>query len=120
MQPTLLLALALTCLTGAALAQDPASTDGDKYKVLLDNERVRVLAYSDQPGEKTRLHQHPAFVVYAVAPFKRRITLPDGRVLTREFKGGDVIYSNGESHIGENIGTTPTQVIMVEIKDSKP
>ena len=112
--------LALTCFTGAALAQDPASSDGDKYKILLENDRVRVLAYSDQPGEKTQQHLHPAFVVYAMAPFKRRLTLADGRVLTREFKAGDVIYSNGESHIGENIGTTPTQVIMVEIKGGKP
>ena len=40
--------------------------------------------------------------------------------MTREFKTGDVIYSNGESHIGENIGTTATQVIMVEMKAPKP
>ena len=37
-----------------------------------------------------------------------------------EDETGDVIYSNGESHIGENIGTTPTQVIMVEMKEPKP
>jgi hypothetical protein len=119
MKNGLMLTIALVCLSASARASDPTSTDGDKYKVLLENEKVRVLAYSDQPGQKTQQHLHPTFVVYAVAPFKRRLTLSDGRTLTREFKAGDVLYSNGEAHIGENIGDTPTQVIMVEIKGAK-
>jgi quercetin dioxygenase-like cupin family protein len=111
---------ALLALAAAARAADPVATDGDKYRVLLDNERVRVLSYTDQPGDKTQPHEHPAFVVYALAPFKRRLHLPDGRSLVREFKAGDVLYSNGEVHVGENIGTTPTQIIMVELKKPQP
>lgn len=119
--PTTALVLsALACAACASWAQDPAATDGDKYKVLLDNDRVRVLAYSDRPGERTLEHRHPAFVVYALAPFKRRLTLADGRQLEREFKAGDVLYSDGEAHIGENTGDTPTQVLMVEIKGARP
>ena len=120
MKRSLMLSLALLCLTRSALGHDPAVTDGDKYKVLMDNDRVRVLSYVDQPGEKTHQHKHPAFVVYATGSFKRRLTLADGRVMTREFKAGDVLYSNGETHIGENVGDTPTQVIMVEIKGATP
>ena len=101
-------------------AQDPAVTDGDKYKVLLDNERVRVLVYSDLPSEKTHEHRHPAFLVYALSPFKRRLTSTDGRVLTREFKAGDVVYSDGEAHVGQNVGATPTRVLMVELKEARP
>ena len=119
MKPHLLLTIALTGLAAPGLAQDPAASDGDKYKVMLENDRVRVFAYSDQPGDKTHPHVHPAFVVYAVAPFQRRLTLSDGRVMTREFKAGDVLYSAGESHFGENVGTTPTQVVMVEIKSCR-
>ncbi len=115
-----ILSLALLCLSRVAMAQDPVSTDGDKYKVLLENERVRVLAYTDQPGGRTHQHEHPAFVVYALAPFKRKLSFADGRTMTREFKAGDVLYSNGETHVGENIGTTPTQVIMVELKSGRP
>lgn len=99
-----------------AWAQDPIQTDGDKYKVKFENERVRVLEYRDQPGVKSHLHHHPAFVLYALAPFKRRITLSDGRVLLREFKIGDVLWSDAQTHIGENVGDTPTHVIMVEFK----
>ncbi len=110
------LLLSLLMVSSLALAQDPVETDNDKYKVLLDNDRVRVLSYSDLPGQKTHAHQHPSFVVYALGPFKRRLTLTDGRVLTREFRAGDVIYSAGESHIGENVGNTPTRIIMIEMK----
>ena len=49
-------------------------------------------------------------------PFKRRLTLGDGRVMAREFKAGDAMYSPGETHLGENVGSTPTQVLMVELK----
>lgn len=99
-----------------ASAQDPLKTDGDKYKVKFENDKVRVLEYRDMPGEKTNQHRHPAFVLYALGPFKRTITLPDGKVLTREFKAGDVLYSDAQTHIGANVGDTPTHVIIVEFK----
>ena len=101
-----------------AMAQDATKTDGDKYKVLLENEHVRVLEYRDLPGATTQQHRHPALVLYAMAPFKRKLLLPDGKVLMREFKAGDVIYSAEETHIGENVGATPTHVIMVEMKST--
>lgn len=115
-----MLRLAICCavmaLGSAALAHDPAHTDGDKYKVIFENERVRVLEYRDQPGDKTQQHRHPAFVLYAMAPFKRKILLPDGKALLREFKAGEVLFSDAQTHIGENVGSTPTHVIMVELK----
>ncbi len=108
--------LLLMLLSLPAIAADPVKTDGDKYKVLLENDRVRVLEYRDLPGARTQQHYHNAFVLYALSPFKRRITLPDGKIIMREFKAGDVIYSDNQTHIGENIGDTPTHVIMVEMK----
>lgn len=115
MPRTLCLAVLMASSLGA-MAQDATKTDGDKYKVLLENEHVRVLEYRDQPGATTHQHRHPAFVLYAMAPFKRKLLLPDGKVLMREFKAGDVVYSAEQTHIGENVGATPTHVIMVEMK----
>jgi hypothetical protein len=110
------LSIAALMVAATAFAHDPAQTDGDKYKVIFENERVRVLEYKDRPGDKTHQHRHPAFVLYALVPFKRRILLPDGKVMMREFKAGDVLYSEAQTHIGENVGSTPTHVIMVEMK----
>lgn len=114
--PRLLIIIASLVLSAPVNAQDAVKTDPEKYKILLENDSVRVLAYHDQPGEKTHQHRHPAFVLYAIAPFKRTITLPDGKVLLREFKAGEVMWSEAQTHIGENVGQTDTQVIMVELK----
>lgn len=106
----------LATLASSVFAQDALLTDADKYTVLLENDCVRVLDYRDSPGEKTHQHSHPAFVLYALNPFKRTLTLPDGKVLTREFKEGDVLWSEAQTHIGANSGQTPTHVVIVELK----
>ena len=113
--------IALAALVSTSLsahAQDAVQTDADKYKTIFENECVRVLDYQDSPGESTHQHSHPAFVLYALSPFKRSITLPDGKVLQRQFKQGDVMWSNSQVHIGTNSGDTPTHVILVETKSA--
>ncbi len=100
-------------------AQDPTVTDGDKYHVALDNDRVRVLRYHDKPGEKTHPHHHVEFVLYALSPFRRRLTFADGSTKERDFKPGDVIWMPDQIHTGENTGTTDTDVIIVENKLAK-
>lgn len=100
----------------AAYAQDATVTDPDLYKVIFENDRVRVLEYRDLPGDKTNLHEHPAFLVYALSSFERRLTLPNGKVLNRSFKPGQVMFSEAQTHAGENVGTTPTHIIMMELK----
>jgi hypothetical protein len=66
--------------TVATGAPDPTVTDGDKYHVILENSRVRVLRYQDRPGDKTRPHHHAEFVLYALSSFRRRLSFPDGSV----------------------------------------
>lgn len=100
----------------AVYAQDPVQTDGDKYKTIFENECVRVLDYKDVSGDRTNQHTHPAFVLYSLSHFKRSITLVDDTVLQRQFKAGDVMWSNAQTHIGTNTGETPTHVILVEMK----
>jgi len=99
-------------------AEDAVKTDPDKYKVVLENERVRVLEYRDKPGEKTQMHTHPDFVLQALAPFRRKLTLSNGKVMTREFKAGEIVWMNAQSHIGENIGETDTHVLITELKET--
>lgn len=112
----ILLIMCCILFAPAIRAQDPVRTDGDKYKVILENDRVRVLDFHDEPGQKTAQHHHPDFVLYVLSPFKRRLTLPDGKTITREFKAGDVIWSKAQTHIGENIGQTETHALIVELK----
>lgn len=101
-------------------AQDPAVTDADKYKVILENERTRVLDYTDQPGARTTLHHHPDSVLYALSAFDRRLIFPDGTTRTLHLQPGDVFFLPAQLHIGENIGKTATHVVLVEFKETKP
>jgi beta-alanine degradation protein BauB len=114
----LLFLVACVSVPVLAFAQDPVKTDGDKYKVIFENDCVRVLDYKDRPGDRTQQHKHPAFVLYSLSTFKRSITLPNGKVLQRQFKEGDVMWSDSQTHIGTNTGDTPTHVVLVEMKSA--
>jgi hypothetical protein len=97
-------------------SRDPAVTDGDKYKVVLENDRVRVLEYRDSPGQRTSPHYHSAFVLCALSEVKRKFVLPDGQEAVREVRPGQVAWGKAHSHIGENVGATETHVLIVELK----
>jgi hypothetical protein len=103
-----------------ATAQDALVTDPDKYKLVFENERVRVLEYRDKPGDKTKQHSHPDFVLYTLSAFKRRLTLGDGRTRERAAVPGEAGFSEAQTHIGENVGDTDTHVLMVELKEPRP
>ena len=113
------IALAVSLTASTASAQDPAKTDADKYKVVLENERVRVLEYRDTPGDRTAQHHHPDFLMHVVSPFTRRLTFTDGRTMTRSFTAGEVVWMDAQTHIGENVGNTETHVLIVELKEPK-
>jgi hypothetical protein len=102
--------------TARATAPDPIVTDGDKYHLVLENDRVRVLRYHDKPRDKTHPHHHDEFVLYALSSFRRRLIFPDGNMKERDFKPGDAIWMPEQIHTGENIGTTDTDVVIVEQK----
>jgi quercetin dioxygenase-like cupin family protein len=97
-------------------SRDPVVTDGDKYKVVLENDRVRVLEYRDSPGQRTSPHYHPDYVLCALSAFKRKFVLSDGREAVREVRQGEVAWGKAQSHIGENVGSTDTHALIVELK----
>lgn len=113
----LLLSLfALMLVGGSAMAQDPVPIYPDNYKVLLENDRVRVLDFQLKKGAREDFHQHPAAVTYVLAPFKIRFSFPDGTTKIREAKAGDVFYGEALIHASENIGDTDAHGILVEMK----
>jgi len=106
----------LARVSSAALAQDPLPLYPENYKVIVENERVRVLDFRLRKGAKEESHSHPAHVVYVVAPFRIRFTFPDGHSVVRVAKAGDVLYSEAVTHASENIGDADAHGILVELK----
>ncbi|MGC4089083.1 MAG: hypothetical protein QM756_14610 [Polyangiaceae bacterium] len=113
---TPLLACAASSALPAPLAPEPSHSDGDKYHVLYENECLRLLRYHDQPGEKTHQHGHPDFLLYALVPFERRLTFPDGSRRERRFQAGEAAFMRAQVHVGENIGHAPTDALLIEMK----
>ncbi|MFD1824419.1 MULTISPECIES: cupin domain-containing protein [Mumia] len=99
------------------MSLDPAETNPDHYKVIFENERVRVLEYLDEPGTVTNPHEHPDSVMYTLSSFRRRLVQGDEQREV-ELEAGTVIWLPAQQHHGENIGDTPTHAIFVELKDS--
>ena len=76
----------LVGIAARAAAQDPVPLYPENYRVLLENERVRVLDFRLARGAREDAHAHPAHVVYVLAPFRIRFAFPDGRTGMREAK----------------------------------
>ena len=64
------------CITGSAFGQDPVKTSPQFYKVLLENDEVRVLEYRLKPGQKEPIHSHPAGVVYVLSGAALKFSYP--------------------------------------------
>ena len=86
------------------------------YKVLVDNDRVRVLESRMKPGEKTTMHSHPAVVAYAVTDGKYKFTSPDGQSMEFELKAGQAMYMDSVEHATENVGAAEGCAILIELK----
>jgi beta-alanine degradation protein BauB len=98
------------------MSLDPAISNPEHYKVVFENERVRVLEYTDTPGDRTTPHQHPDSVMYTLSSFRRRLVSANTQ-RDIELQAGTVGWLPAQEHHGENIGDTPTHVIFVELKE---
>lgn len=98
---------------------DPLVTDPDLYRLVMENERVRVLAYRDRPGDRTRPHRHPDSVMVTLSSFQRRLHGP-GEPMDLELEAGTTRWLAAQEHAGENTGETDTVVLFVELKEPPP
>ena len=98
------------------MADDAVKVAPHVYKVLLENDRVRVLEARLRPGDKTEMHSHPAIVAYPTTGGKFKFTSPDGQSMEIEVEAGQPMYMDAADHATENVGTTDGAVILIELK----
>jgi quercetin dioxygenase-like cupin family protein len=113
----LLMIVALGFIASPTLAQDMAKVAPNHVKVVLDNDRVRLLDVQFKAGEKLPMHSHPANVVYSMGVAKLKTTLADGKVVDTEFKAGEARWSDAVTHANEAL--TDVHVLVVEMKEQK-
>ncbi len=115
MQRTLVLAAAAALLCAPAVfSQDALSFGLKSQQLLAENDRVRVIRFAPQPGDKTPMHSHPDYVVYVIKGGKMKYTLPDGTTTVSELKAGQVLLKPPVVHADEAIDAVET--LIVELK----
>ncbi len=115
MRSAMLCSAALLWMAVPAAAQDPVKVDPAHHKVEFENDQVRVLRVTLAPGEKTPAHSHPGGVAVFLNDSKNRLTV-DGKSEEPPRKAGSVVELKAVTHVVENVGTTPSEVIVIELK----
>jgi len=116
----LLALLAGLGLAGRSVAQDPARAEPRSYKVVLENDKVRVLEYRSSPGMGVcgkGTHFHPAHVTVSLTAGKVRVKTPEGKTRIDEAPAGTIFFAPAETHSVENIGGSNMRAYIVELKD---
>jgi hypothetical protein len=106
-----------------AQSQDPAKVMPRAYRIVFENDRVRVLEFNSRPGLGIcgeSLHSHPAHLTVVLNEFTARATSADGTVRDQKRKAGEVFWSEAETHRVENVGRSGSRVLHVELKPLAP
>lgn len=94
---------------------DPMVAASNVYKLLNENDRVRVLKLVSKPGDVAKMHHHPDHVIYALNGGKAKLT-SGGKTQEMEIKTGSVMFLEAQDHEMKNIGNTTIDLIVMELK----
>ncbi|MCU1284325.1 MAG: secreted protein [Acidobacteriales bacterium] len=121
MRRILMFCLAALCLgyTSLLSAQDAVKVDPKHYKVVSENDQVRILKVHYAPHEKSVMHSHPASVAVMMSDAKMKFTMPDGKTQEMAAKSGESMYSEAATHNPEVIGDTQLDMVLIELKGHK-
>jgi len=98
------------------MAEDAVTADPEHYAVEFENDQVRIIRIKYGPGEKSVMHTHGPNASVIVAGGTMRMTLPDGSSDVMDLKTGETEWSDHDEHLPENLGDSPVEVVLVELK----
>ena len=117
---------ATTSYAAGPVAEPPPATTGPvdglvsspgNFKLLLENEHVRVLQYTLPPGALDHWHTHPPRVGYVLSGAKIRVTEADGSRQDYDEKTGETYWADFSAlHDTLNLDTKPYVALLIEVK----
>ena len=103
--------------TGKPMSHDDAvKVAPDIYKVLLENDAVRVLEVRMKQGAKSEMHSHPRHVAYILNNSQAKFTYSDGKSDAADLKRGQAMWFDAVLHSVENTGTEDLTAVLIELK----
>lgn len=101
----------------AVAAPDPLAAAPEMYKLIMENEKVRVMEVDFRPGQKIAKHSHPnEHLVTVLKPGTLTIFKEDGTSSVNELKTDQVLWLPAETHWAENTGKTEVRLLVTEVK----
>ena len=97
------------------MEMDALKAASNVYKLLNENDKVRVLQVTFKPGDVAKMHHHPDHLAYALQGGKMSLT-SGGKTQEMEIKTGSVMFLDAQDHEAKNIGNTTLDLLVVELK----
>ncbi|NOX81664.1 MAG: cupin domain-containing protein [Alphaproteobacteria bacterium] len=99
---------------------DPVTASPDLYRVLFENQHIRVVEYAIAPGEHDNPHTHPPKFMVVLASGRLKIDIGNGETIISEEETGAAKWTAARGlHTAENIGDTTVRVLLVEPKSAQ-
>ena len=95
---------------------DAVKVAPDSYKVVLENDAVRVLEVRIKQGAKTEMHSHPRSVAICLNDQRLKFIFPNGKTEKADLERGKPVWLDALSHAVQNVGTEDVSSVVVELK----
>ena len=99
---------------GSALAAEAATLSEEK--VLLENDRVKVVEVSFKPGAVDKMKDRSARVVYYFTDAHFVVTTPDGKTMQRDTKAGNAAWRAQDTTEVTNVGKEGVKLNVTYLK----
>jgi len=96
---------------------DAVKVSPDSYKVVLENDQVRVLEVQIKQGAKVDMHSHPKSVAICLNDQRLKFTFPNGKTEETDVKRAQAVWLDGITHTVENVRNEDASSIVVELKN---
>ncbi len=97
-----------------------ATPDSEHCAVELENDRMRILRVKYSPGETHVMYGRPAMIGIFLGNANFRLTYPNNISEQVAATSGEIMKFEALDSLGENTGSEPFELLVVELKPSIP
>jgi hypothetical protein len=101
------------------LALDAVQVEPTRFKIVFENDRVRVVRLRFGPHERGVMVSHPPRVLVTLTDVSVKLLFADGRTDERGAPAGVAAWLDSETLQTENLHTEPLEVVLVEPKSAR-
>jgi hypothetical protein len=101
------------------LALDAVQIEPTRFKIVFENDRVRVVRLRFGPRERGVMVSHPPRVLVTLTEVSVKLLFADGRTDERGAPAGVAAWLDTETLQTENARTEPLEVVLVEPKSAR-